>query len=170
MNYPEEILASEVDWFHFATDVTLVCMLDFKVEKRKTEDGPPPDDLEAPGEPEYYICTARNLLLDEDHNFQVEVLILLYGAEHLKGCGQGPQAVPDSFTWGQEGCYTVDLSQDLEDAVLEALLADMEQSNESLLKHIAFKEDPEAYIRTIKDERLLSKLLPYWESNKEYWI
>lgn len=170
MRYPDEILASEVDWFYFGSGTTLVSILDFKVEKRKTADGPPPDGLEAPDEPEYYICTARNLLLDEDHNFQVDVLILLYGAEHLKDCGQGPQAVPDSFTWGQEGYYTVDLSQGLEDAVLEALLDDMKQSNESLLKNIAFKEDPDAYIQTIKDERLLSKLLPYWEANKEHWV
>lgn len=169
MEYPEEILASEVDWFYFGTGVTLVSVLDFTVENRKTAEGPPPDGIDAPDEPEYYICTARNLLLNMDHNFQVEELILLYGAEFLKGCGQGPQAVPDSYTWGQGG-YTVDLSEDLESAVLEALLDDMKHSNESLLKNIAFKEDPEAYMRTIKDERLLSKLIPYWESNKDYWI
>lgn len=167
---PEDILASEVDWFYFGSGTNLVSILDFRVEKRRSADGPPTDDLDLPEEPEYYICWATNLLLDEELNLSVEPLILVYGAEFLLGCGQGPQAVPDSYTWAKDGHYSVDLSGQIEDAVVEALIDDIDQRNECLLKILASKDDPEAFIRSITNEKLLEKLIPYWEANKENWV
>lgn len=170
MRNPEEILTSEVDWFYFGSDVVLVRIFDLKFEMRITADGPPPDELTEPNEPEYYICRSRNLFLGEDKNFHVETLVLLYGVEHLKGCGVGPQAIPDSFTWENDSYYEVNLAEDAEPAVVDALLDDIAQGNEHMLKHIAYKEDPNAYIATIKNEILRAKLVPYWEAHKDDWV
>lgn len=172
MRTAEDIFYSEVGWFYFGTDVELVQILELTYEKRPVGTGGLPDGLKEPDhndESEYYFCRSRVLILDEEHNFRVDVLLLVYGAKALMESGEGPEAIPDDYTWG-DGGYSVDLTEDIEPSVLDALLDNISQQSEELIKNVAFKEDPDTYIRTIKNQKLLEAFMPHWKKNKEFWV
>jgi hypothetical protein len=172
MRTAEDILYSEVGWFYFGTGEELVQILDLAYEKRPVGSGGLPDGLKEPDdndESAYYFCRSRVLVLDEDHNFRVDELLMVYGEKALMESGEGPQAMPDDYAWSDRG-YSVDLTKDLEPPVLNALLENIKQQSEELIKNVAFKEDPEEYIRTIKNKDLLEAFLPHWEKNKEFWV